>query len=138
MQMGIAALPGLHFLLAVIGTLALCVTAGLAAKLPFMAWLTWLGEHSLAIYLFFTIPMSLTRALALKSGVVTDTGIVGVLVLVVSIASSVVLYALVQKTGIGKFLFERPRWAHLPERWSSQQASKSAATNKTNATTANP
>jgi uncharacterized membrane protein YcfT len=25
-----------------------------------------------------------------------------------------VLYALVQKTGFGKFLFERPAWAHLP------------------------
>ena len=28
--------------------------------------------------------------------------------------SPLVLYWLIQKTGFGKFLFERPAWAHLP------------------------
>jgi uncharacterized membrane protein YcfT len=114
MQMGLAALPGLHFVLAVIGTLALCVAAGLAVQFRFMAWLTWLGKHSLVVYLFFTIPMSLSRALALKSGIIADIGIISTFVMVASIASSVILYGLIQLTGIGKFLFERPRWAHLP------------------------
>ena len=32
----------------------------------------------------------------------------------ISILASLALYGLVQWTGCGKFLFERPAWAHLP------------------------
>ena len=32
----------------------------------------------------------------------------------VAIISPLVLYWIVQRTGLGKFLFERPAWAHLP------------------------
>jgi uncharacterized membrane protein YcfT len=36
------------------------------------------------------------------------------IVMVVAIGASVALYFAVQWTGWGKFLFERPAWAHLP------------------------
>jgi uncharacterized membrane protein YcfT len=32
----------------------------------------------------------------------------------VAIASPLILWWIVEKTGFGKFLFERPAWAHLP------------------------
>lgn len=114
-QMGLAALPPLHFTLAVAGALALCVMGGLLSKFPFMNWLRWLGEHSLVIYVAFTIPMSLFRAFALKSGLITDTGALSFAVLVVSIAAPVALYFLVQRIGYGRFLFERPAWARIAE-----------------------
>src|SRR5690606_5854413 len=41
-EMGYAALPGLHLVLALLGSLAVCVTAALLAKLDWMAWLRWL------------------------------------------------------------------------------------------------
>jgi len=114
-QMGLAAIPPLHFSLAVLGALALCVMGGLLAKLSFMDWLRWLGEHSLVIYVAFTIPMSLFRAFSLKTGLITDTGALSFAVLVVSIAGPVALYFLVQKLGHGLFLFERPAWARIAE-----------------------
>jgi uncharacterized membrane protein YcfT len=116
MQMGLAAWPPLHLALAVIGALALCVMGALLAELPWMDWLRWLGEHSLVVYVAFTIPMSIVRGILLWSGLVTDTGMLSLVVLVASTASPVILYLIVKRIGLGTFLFERPRWAHVPEK----------------------
>ena len=113
-EMGYAALPGLHLVLALLGSLAVCVTAGLLARLDWMQWLRWLGEHSIVVYLSFSIPMAVTRMLLLKLGLVTDTGVLGTIVLLVALTAPLLLYALVRITGWGRFLFERPAWAHLP------------------------
>jgi uncharacterized membrane protein YcfT len=114
MQMGYAALPGLHLILALIGSLALCVTAGLISGLPFMGWLRWLGEKSLVVYLVFVLPMSFARIVLGKLGFITDVTLISAIVMVTAILASIALYLVVQWTGRGKFLFERPAWAHLP------------------------
>ena len=114
-QMGLAAIPPLHFTLAILGAAALCVMGGLLSKLAFMEWLRWLGEHSLVVYVAFTIPMSLFRGFALSHGLITATGPLSLAVLVVSIASPVALYLIVQRIGYGRFLFERPAWARIAE-----------------------
>lgn len=111
--MGLAAFPPLHLGLAILGALALCILGALLVRLPFMEWLRWLGEHSLVVYVAFTLPMSIFRAAALRSGLITETGTLSLAVLVVSVASPVVLYLLVKRTGIGAFLFERPNWARI-------------------------
>jgi uncharacterized membrane protein YcfT len=113
MRMGLAAFPPLHLALAVIGALALCVMGILLARLRFMGWLRWLGEHSLVVYVAFTIPMSIFRGLAMASGLLTATGPLSFAVLLVSIASPVILYLLVKRYGFGMFLFERPTWARI-------------------------
>jgi len=79
-----------------------------------MGWLHYIGKHSIVIFLAFSIPMAMSREILLRTGIITDTGIVSLIVMVVAIASPLVLYWLVQKTGYGKFLFERPAWAHIP------------------------
>ncbi len=112
-RMGLAAEPPLHLTLAITGALALCVAAALLSRLWFMDWLRWLGEHSLVVYVAFAIPMSLFRAAALKSGLLADTGLLSLAVLVVATASPVILYLLIQRTGYGRFLFERPAWARI-------------------------
>jgi uncharacterized membrane protein YcfT len=129
-QMGLAAWPPLHFALAVAGAIALCVAGGLLSKLRFMDWLRWLGEHSLVVYLAFTLPMSLFRALALWSGLLTKTGPLSLAVLVVSIASPVALYLIVQRLGYGRFLFERPAWARIAENRSSTPGERGIAAPK--------
>jgi uncharacterized membrane protein YcfT len=111
-QMGLAALPGVRLALALAGSLALCVVAAMLTRLPWMNWLRWLGEHSIVVYLAFVLPMSISRIVLEKF--LSDTTVLSTLVIVISIVSSLVLYWLVQKTGWGKFLFERPSWAHLP------------------------
>ena len=113
-QMGLAALPGVHLLLALIGSLALCVSAALLAKLPFMGWLSWLGARSIVVYLVFVLPMSFARIGLAKLGLIEDVTLASLLVMLIAIGASIALYLVVQWTGRGRFLFERPAWAHLP------------------------
>ncbi|QKV18044.1 acyltransferase family protein [Oricola thermophila] len=113
MKMGYAAFPPLHLTLAVIGAIALCVGSALLTKFTFMDWLRRLGQHSLAVYLAFTLPMSAIRIIAMKTGL-TDTSLLSSLVLVGAVSAPVVLYLIVKRTGIATFLFERPAWAHIP------------------------
>jgi uncharacterized membrane protein YcfT len=56
--------------------------------------------------------MAITRVVLLK--VSDNTSLVSAAVLLVAIVAPLVLYWAIHKTGWGKFLFERPTWAHLP------------------------
>ena len=111
--MGFAGLPGVHLLLALIGTAALCVIAALLTRLPFMDWLRWMGSKSLVIYVAFVLPMGIARTLLIKLGV-DDPTVLSLAIMAISIVSPLVLYWIVQRIGFGAFLFERPAWAHLP------------------------
>lgn len=113
-DMGYASFPPLHLALGFIGSLAVCIAGGLLVKLPWMGWLRWLGEHSIVVYLSFSIPMAASRTIILKTGVLTDTSTVSILVMTTALVSPLVLYWVIQKTGWGRFLFERPAWAHIP------------------------
>ncbi len=111
--MGYAGLPGVHSLLALFGTAALCVIAALLTRLPFMNWLRWMGSKSLVIYVAFVLPMGISRTLLIKLGVDEPT-VLSLAIMAISIVSPLILYWLVLRTGMGGFLFERPAWAHLP------------------------
>lgn len=108
--MGWAGFPPITFALAILGSLALCVLSALLSLMPGTSWLKWIGAHSLIIYVAFTIPMSITRIVLMQVGIV-NTGLLSVLVFSTAFVSPLMLYAVVQKTGWGKFLFERPHWA---------------------------
>jgi uncharacterized membrane protein YcfT len=113
-QLGYAGLPGVRLVLALAGSTALCVTAAMLVRLPWMEWLRWLGEHSLVVYLAFVLPMSFIRIALDKIGLIHDVTLLSAIVIVGAILVSVGLYGLVQWTGRGRFLFSRPAWAHLP------------------------
>jgi uncharacterized membrane protein YcfT len=95
------------------GAAAIVTIATLVTPLAVGKPLRWLGEHSIVIYLAFFLPMAVSRAVLLKLGMITDVGTISALVTLVGIAGPVVLYGFVQWTGVGKFLFERPRWARI-------------------------
>ncbi|MGH6923533.1 MAG: acyltransferase family protein, partial [Propylenella sp.] len=78
-----------------------------------VAPIRWLGEHSIVVYLAFFLPMAVSRALLLKLGIIPDIGTISVLVTLSGIAGPVLLYWLIQRTGFGWFLFERPAWARI-------------------------
>ena len=110
---GYATLPGVSLALGFAGALAIVAIATLLAETPVLRPLGWLGEHSIVIYLSFFLPMIVTRTLLFKTGVVTDIGTVALLVTSAGIVAPIVFYAIVQRTGLGLFLFERPAWAHI-------------------------
>ena len=113
-QLGLAGLPGVRLALAIAGSLALCVTAALITGPRETRWLRWLGQHSIVVYLVFVLPMSFARLALGKIGLIHDVTVSSFLVMIVAIGVSVLLYRTVEWTGRGKFLFERPAWAHLP------------------------
>jgi uncharacterized membrane protein YcfT len=113
-DMGYAGFAPLHLLLALTGSIAVCIAGGLLVNLPWMNWMRWLGEHSIVIYLSFSIPMAASQTVLLKSGLSTDTSVMSIAVMTIALVSPLVLYWLIRKTGWGRFLFERPAWAHLP------------------------
>jgi uncharacterized membrane protein YcfT len=112
--MGYASNPFIHLVLGFCGSMLICLTAALLVRIPWMNWLSWLGQHSIVLYLSFSIPMAATRTFILKTGVLHDVSTVSIIVWLVSLASPIILYGLVQWSGRGRFLFERPAWAHVP------------------------
>lgn len=110
---GLAVLPVVSLLLGVAGTMAIVAVSAMVAKAPWSAGLNWLGAHSIVIYLAFFLPMAVSRAVLLRLGLFEDVGTVALLVTVAGMAGPVVLYGLVQWTGYGRFLFERPGWARI-------------------------
>ncbi|MCJ8520010.1 putative membrane protein YcfT [Pseudorhizobium tarimense] len=111
-QMGWAALPGLHLLAAFAGAIAIIIAASLLVGLPGTGWLRQLGAQSLVVYVAFVIPMGIARTLLLGIGL-DEPNLLSLVVLAVALTSPLVLWWITEKVGIGVFLFERPGWAHL-------------------------
>jgi uncharacterized membrane protein YcfT len=112
-QMGWAALPGVHLFAAMAGAIAICIASALLLNLPWMNWLRWMGTKSLVVYVAFVLPMGIARTILLALGI-DEVNLVSLIVMVVAIGSPLILWWLTEKTGLGKFLFARPSWAHLP------------------------
>jgi uncharacterized membrane protein YcfT len=106
---------GLSLLTGLGGSIALVALASLFARVAAMDWLRWVGAHSIVIYLAFFLPMAVTRILLLKVGIIQDVGTMSLITWIAAASGPVVLYGLVQWTGLGRFLFERPRWARLED-----------------------
>ncbi len=110
---GLATLPVVSLALGFAGALAVVAGAALLARTAAALPLGWLGEHSIVIYLSFFLPMIVSRAVLFKTGIVTDIGTIALLVTSAGVIGPIMLYAPIQWTGYGRFLFERPAWAHI-------------------------
>lgn len=112
---GYSELPFISLFLGFLGALAIVSVSSLLAQLSSAnivhRVLSYLGGHSIVIYLAFFLPMAATRTLLLKTGIITDVGTISVLTTAMGVILPVILYMLVEKTGYGRFLFVRPQWA---------------------------
>jgi uncharacterized membrane protein YcfT len=97
------------------GGMAVVVLAALLSMVPAMQFLGYLGRNSIVVYLAFFLPMAVARGLLLKFAPGLDTGTVSVLVTIAGVSGPVVFNLLVERTGIGRFLFERPAWARIED-----------------------
>lgn len=110
---GIAELPFVSLPLGAVGIVVVIAAAVFLVRMPRMRWLTWLGAHSIVIYLAFFLPMATTRVVLLRLGIITDIGTISLLTTIAGVGGPVILYGLVKWSGWGGFLFERPDWARI-------------------------
>lgn len=123
---GLSELPLVSLLLGLAGAAFIVGAAALLSFARPMRWLTWLGAHSIVVYLAFFLPMAATRVLLLKSGLIGDVGAMSLIVTLAGVTGPVVLYGLVQWTGKGHFLFERPAWARIERPATARPAAAAA------------
>ena len=89
------------------GACAIIVTGTLLARMQWLNFLRYCGEHSIVIYLAFFLPMAVTRTLLLKTGVIADIGTISLIVTVVGVVGAVLIWRLALALR-ADFLFERP------------------------------
>lgn len=126
-EAGLAALPYVSLALGAAGAMAIVTVSALVADASWSRWLNWIGAHSIVIYLAFFLPMAVARTALIRLGIITDVGTISLLVTMAGVIGPVMLYALIQMTGWGRFLFERPDWAYIDRAPAKPQLAASPA-----------
>ena len=98
--------PVISLLLGFAGAVAIIVMGTLLAKMQWLSFLRFCGEHSIVIYLAFFLPMATSRALLLKFSPF-DIGTIALLVTLSGLIGALVIWRLSLLVG-ATFLFERP------------------------------
>jgi uncharacterized membrane protein YcfT len=86
---------------------AIIVVGTLLAKMQWLNFVRFLGEHSIVIYLAFFLPMAMARAVLLKFAPL-DIGTIALLVTISGVVGALVIWWLALRLR-ANFLFERPQ-----------------------------
>lgn len=114
----LADFPIISLVLGCLGAVAVILSATLMSKLAFSRFLNYLGANSIVVYLGFFLPMGISRIVLLKFAPFLDIGTVSLLVTVSGVLGAVMIYWMTILTGLGGFLYKRPKWALCEERLS--------------------
>jgi uncharacterized membrane protein YcfT len=122
-KLGFSELPIVSLMLGLAGAGAIITVGTLLARMHWLNFLRFCGEHSIVIYLAFFLPMASTRTLLLKTGIIADIGMVSLIVTVVGVAGSLLIWraALAARAN---FLFERPDAFWIAPRKATLQAAE--------------
>jgi uncharacterized membrane protein YcfT len=90
--LGFSELPIVSLLLGLAGACAIITTGTLLARLHWLNFLRFCGEHSIVIYLAFFLPMAATRTLLLKTGILHDVGLISLIVTVLAVAGALLIW----------------------------------------------
>jgi uncharacterized membrane protein YcfT len=102
-----AEVPGLRILFGLIGAVAIVTIAALLSRLDAARFIRYAGRNSIVLYVSFVLPMAAARIALVKSGLVTDVGVVSLIVTAAAVAVPLLVHALLRDTPL-KFLYERP------------------------------
>ena len=103
----IAEVPVLRIGLGLIGAIAVVIIASLLSKFHFASLIRYAGRNSIVLYVSFVLPMAATRIVLLKTGLITDIGVVSLIVTAAAVAVPLALHAALRNTW-ARFLYERP------------------------------
>jgi uncharacterized membrane protein YcfT len=99
--------PLVSLALGLAGAGAIIVTGTLLARMQWLNFLRYCGEHSIVIYLAFFLPMAITRTLLLRTGLIPDIGLISLVVTMVGVAGALAIWRVAIALH-ANFLFERP------------------------------
>jgi uncharacterized membrane protein YcfT len=106
-KFGYSELPIVSLALGLAGACAIITCGTLLARMRWLNFLRFCGEHSIVIYLAFFLPMASTRTLLLKTGIIPDIGMVSLIVTLVGVAGALLIWRAALAVH-ANFLFERP------------------------------
>jgi len=104
---GVSEEPVISLALGLSGACAIITIGTLLARMHWLNFLRFCGEHSIVIYLAFFLPMASTRTLLLKTGIIHDIGLISVIVTAVGVAGALLIWR-AALWAHASFLFERP------------------------------
>jgi uncharacterized membrane protein YcfT len=106
-EFGLSEWPLISIMLGLAGACAIVTSGTLLARVHWLNFLRYCGEHSIVIYLAFFLPMAATRTLLLQAGLIHDIGAISLVVTIAGIVGALALWRMALKVG-ANFLFERP------------------------------
>lgn len=118
---GYASWRGFSLGLGVLGAIGVITAGSLLMKTRGTAWLRYLGQQSLVIYLGFYLPLLVFLALARRAGSYLDRGTLGLAAAVLSVLCALGLFWATRGTRLA-FLFTRPAWTRFPNRGMARPA----------------
>jgi uncharacterized membrane protein YcfT len=105
--LGYSEWPMVSLILGLAGACAIVTSGTLLARMQWLNFLRFCGEHSIVIYLAFFLPMASTRTLLLKTGLIPDIGTVSLIVTLAGVVGALLIWR-VALAAKANFLFERP------------------------------
>jgi uncharacterized membrane protein YcfT len=105
--LGWSELRVVSLMLGLAGACAVITSGTLLARMQWLAFLRFCGEHSIVIYLAFFLPMAASRTLLLKGGIIQDIGTVSLIVTIAGVVGALAIWRLALAAH-ANFLFERP------------------------------
>jgi uncharacterized membrane protein YcfT len=106
-KFGVSEWPLVSLALGLAGACAIITTGTLLARMQWLTFLRFCGEHSIVIYLAFFLPMATTRTLLLRTGMIHDIGTVSLVVTIAGVVGALLIWCVALAAG-ANFLFERP------------------------------
>jgi uncharacterized membrane protein YcfT len=122
---GMSEWPLISLVLGLSGACAVVTSGTLLARMHWLNFLRFCGEHSIVIYLAFFLPMASTRTLLLKGGMIHDIGTISLIVTVVGVVGALLIWRVALAAG-ANVLFERPEafWIAPKKAGSTLQAAE--------------
>ncbi len=106
-QLGVSEWPFVSLALGLAGACAIITIGTLLARMRWLNFLRFCGEHSIVIYLAFFLPMAATRTILLRTGMIHDIGAISLTVTLFGVFGALAIWRTALHVG-ANFLFERP------------------------------